>query len=90
MSNAIRVAVDDSGRLLLPEAVREAAGLRPGIPFEVTASQGHIEMKKAASAVRLVRQGRLTVAVADDDLPLTTEQEILKLREDLRNSRAGS
>ncbi len=90
MNSAVKVAVDDVGRLLLPKAVREAAGLRPGVPFEVTASQGHLEMKRAESEVRLVRQGRLTVAVAEDDLPPVTEREILELREELRNSRAGS
>lgn len=90
MSSVVKVAVDDSGRLTLPESVREAAGLRPGISFEVSASQGHIEMNRAESEVRLVRQGRLTVAVAEDDTPPLTEQEILELRQDLLSARAES
>ena len=86
----MKVAIDDAGRLLLPKAVRDAAGLRPGVPFEVTASQGRIELKRTDSEVRLVRQGRLTVAVAKDDLPPISEREILALREGLHDSRAGS
>ncbi len=78
------------GRLMLPKAVREAAGLRPGAPLKVTASKGHTELKRVDSEVRLVRQGRLTVAVAEDDLPPIKEREILALREELLDSRAGS
>ncbi len=76
MHSTVRVAIDDTGRLLLPKAVREAAGLRPGSPLEVTASQGHIELKRIDSEVRLIRQGRLTVAVAEDDLPPMADGEI--------------
>jgi AbrB family looped-hinge helix DNA binding protein len=57
MSRAVTVSVDAAGRLLLPRAIREKAGLKPGILFEVVATEGHIEMKPASQGVRLVREG---------------------------------
>ena len=90
MSQAITVSVDSAGRLLLPEAIREEAGLSPGVPVEVTVTRGHIEMKPAVTGeVRLVRRGRLTVAVAEDDLPLLTEREVLSIREELPSERVS-
>ncbi len=88
MNRVITVSVDAAGRLLLPKVIRDKAGLIPGVPFEVTASEGRIEMKPAMSGVRILRKGRLTVAGAEDDLPLLSEQEVLALREELRNSRS--
>ncbi len=90
MSSVITVSVDSAGRLLLPKAIREKAGLNPGVPFEVSATKGHIEMKPAKPTVRLARQGRLTVAVAEDELAPMTEQEVLEIRQELRGSRFES
>lgn len=90
MSRAVTVSVDAAGRLFLPRAIREKAGLKPGILFEVVATEGHIEMKPASQGVRLVREGRLMVAVADAPLPPLTEREVLTIRADLRQSRSES
>ena len=90
MSSVITVSVDSAGRLLLPKAIREKAGLNPGVPFEVSVTKGRIEMKSAETTVRLARKGRLTVAVADDDLAPMTEQDVLEIRRELRNSRFES
>ncbi len=90
MSSVITVSVDSAGRLLLPKAIREKAGLNPGVPFEVSVTKGHIEMKPAQPAVRLARKGQLTVAIAEDDLAPMTEQEVLEIRRELRTSRSES
>ena len=73
----------------LPKTIREKAGLSPGIPFEVIVTEGRIEMKPAAPPVRLVRKGRLTVAVAEESLPPLTEQEVLEIRDNLRSRSEG-
>lgn len=79
--------VDSAGRLLLPKALRERAGLVPGAPVEVTVTEGRIEMKPAEAPIRLVHEGGLTVAVADADSPPLTEAEVTAIREELRTRR---
>jgi AbrB family looped-hinge helix DNA binding protein len=85
----MRTTIDDSGRLLIPEAVRQQAGLQPGIPLDVSWRDGHIEIAPASAAVNLERRGRFLVAVADAvPEPLTVEsiedlrQSILQERDD--------
>ncbi len=63
MSTAIETTIDASGRLVLPKAVREAAGLEPGMRLAITVSDGRVAIEPAPRAVRTVRRGRLTVAV---------------------------
>ncbi len=55
--------MDASGRLVVPKAVREAAGLVAGMPLSIVATEGGIEITPAPRAVRIVDRGRLTVAV---------------------------
>jgi AbrB family looped-hinge helix DNA binding protein len=63
MIAAIETTMDTSGRLVVPKAVREAAGLVAGMPLAITVTEGGIEISPAPRAVRVVRRGRLTVAV---------------------------
>jgi AbrB family looped-hinge helix DNA binding protein len=49
MSEVVTVFVDSAGRLPLPEAIREKAGLHPGDSVELTVTDGHVEMKPAAT-----------------------------------------
>lgn len=69
MNVAIETTMDASGRLVLPKAVREAAGLEAGMPLAITVNEGRIEIEPAPRAVKTVRRGRLTVAVALADRP---------------------
>ncbi len=60
--------------MVIPKAVREAAGLRPGEPLKVTYRDGCIEIEPAAVEVELIQKGKLTVARAVGASPLTHEQ----------------
>jgi DNA-binding transcriptional regulator/RsmH inhibitor MraZ len=33
MTSAVELAIDGSGRLVLPKAIREEAGIEPGVPL---------------------------------------------------------
>jgi len=55
--------MDHAGRLVLPKAIREGAGLVPDTPLSISVDDGRILIEPAPLAVRLVRKGRLTVAV---------------------------
>jgi AbrB family looped-hinge helix DNA binding protein len=70
----MKASIDDAGRMVIPKAVREAAGLRPGEPLEISYRDGRIEIEPAAAEVKLVRKGKLTVARAPGVSPLTHEQ----------------
>src|SRR5947207_1519111 len=59
----MRSTIDSAGRLVIPKDVRREAGLRSGMPVEVIARNGRVEIEPAPLPVRLVKKGRLLVAV---------------------------
>jgi AbrB family looped-hinge helix DNA binding protein len=73
MNPSVKTTMDASGRLVVPKAVREAAGLQAGAPLSITVTATGIEIAPAPRAVRAVRRGRLTVAVPlESGPPLST------------------
>ena len=66
--------MDSAGRLVIPGAIRREAGLKPGAPLEVHWRDGRVEIEPAPLPVKLVRQGRLLVAVPEEKTgPLRAE-----------------
>jgi AbrB family looped-hinge helix DNA binding protein len=88
----MKATIDEAGRVVLPEAIREAAGLSPGMDVEVRLSDGKIEIELEISdetlPVKLVRRpGGLLVAVPLVDVePLTTE-DVQRTLDALREER---
>jgi len=69
-----KATIDKAGRLVIPKAIRDAIGLRPGTVLDVRCTDGRIEIEPEPVPVRLVRRGRLLVAVAEaPEEPLTPE-----------------
>lgn len=62
MGNTIESTIDAAGRLVLPKALREAAGLVAGMPLAIRLTEGGIEIAPAPRAVQTVKRGRLAVA----------------------------
>ena len=58
----MRTTIDKAGRVVIPAAVRERAGLSPGAELEVTNDELGIRLERVASAPRLVKVGRRRVA----------------------------
>lgn len=79
------VTIDAAGRLVVPKALRDAAGLRPGMVLEIRAQGDKIEIQPASSSVRIVQQGPLAVLHHVDTRELLTEETVLTLRSMLRN-----
>ncbi len=70
----MQVTMDHAGRLTVPESIREKAGIRPGVPLDIQVRGGRIEIEPSPQDVRLIRKGRLTVAVpVEPSSPLTAE-----------------
>lgn len=78
----MKVSIDSAGRLVVPKKLREAAGLEPGMPLEIRLHDGRLEIEPEPRKVRLVREGRLLVAVPEEPgEPLTQEMVEETLRE---------
>jgi|HubBroStandDraft_3_1064219.scaffolds.fasta_scaffold2245771_1 AbrB family looped-hinge helix DNA binding protein len=74
--------IDSAGRVVIPKAVREAAGLQPGQDLDVEYRDGAIVVEPAPRKVKLVRKGSLLVAVAPPGTePLTHARTARAIRE---------
>jgi AbrB family looped-hinge helix DNA binding protein len=80
-------AIDSAGRLVIPKAVREAAGLRPGTPLDVRFRDGRIEIEPAPVAIAITHEGGVAVAVAKEPLPVLKAEVVTQTRGDLRAER---
>jgi AbrB family looped-hinge helix DNA binding protein len=82
--NAMKVAIDAAGRILVPKPLREALGLQPGQLLEIRAGEGRLEIEIAPTPMRLEKRGKGVVAVPETDLPALTAEEV---RETLERTR---
>jgi AbrB family looped-hinge helix DNA binding protein len=81
----MRTTIDKAGRVVIPAALRERAGLAPGSELEVTEDELGIRLTRTAAGPRLVKVGRRLVArptVAAPDRPAI---DIAALIEEERN-----
>ena len=69
----MRTTIDDAGRLVIPKALRDRAGLATSQEVEVTERDGVIEIEPAATPMRLVRRRRGVAAVAEAEVPSLTD-----------------
>jgi AbrB family looped-hinge helix DNA binding protein len=77
----MRTSIDNAGRMVIPKPIREAAGLRPGEPLEVTFRDGRIEIEPPASEIKLMRKGKLVVAHLPGATPLKHDEVNRTLQE---------
>ena len=81
----MKTTIDKAGRVVIPAAVRDRAGLVAGTELEVTIEDSQIRLERVAPGPRLVRVGRRLVArptAAPDARP---EVDIAALVEEERN-----
>jgi AbrB family looped-hinge helix DNA binding protein len=66
----MQATMDAAGRLVIPKALSDEAGIRPGVPLEVRYRNGRIEIEVAPLEVTLVEKGNVMVARARDGVPV--------------------
>jgi AbrB family looped-hinge helix DNA binding protein len=72
----MKTTMDRAGRLVLPKAIRREARIEPGAELEIRVRDGRIEIEPAPLEVRLVKRGRLTVAVPSKPVPPLAQDEV--------------
>jgi AbrB family looped-hinge helix DNA binding protein len=80
----MKVAMDTAGRIVVPKALRDALGLKPGQLLEIRAGEGRLEIEVAPTPMRLERRGKGVVAVPESGLPALSAEQV---RETLERTR---
>ena len=81
----MRTTIDKAGRVIIPAAIRDRAGLKPKTELDVTLDDIGIRLVRAAPEPKLVRRGRRLVAkpaTRSEDLP---EVDLAAMVEEERN-----
>lgn len=81
------IAIDSAGRLVIPKAVRDAAGIRPGTPLEVRFRDGRIEIEPAPLEVSVEIRAGVAVASSKEPVPVMSAEIVGATRDRLRDER---
>jgi AbrB family looped-hinge helix DNA binding protein len=80
----MKATIDAAGRIVVPKALRQALGLRPGQPLEIRAGDGRLEIEIAATPMTLEKRGKGLVAVPQSELPPLTAEQVRDTLERVR------
>ena len=80
----MKTTIDAAGRIVVPKALRQALGLKPGQPMEIRAGDGRLEIEIPATPMRLEKRGKGIVAVPQGKLPALSAGEVRETLERLR------
>jgi AbrB family looped-hinge helix DNA binding protein len=84
MNRAIIITIDRAGRVVIPKAIRQEAGLAPGMPLEIGCRDGRVTIEPAAEQVELVTRGRVRVAVKKTGAEPLTNETVRRTRRKIR------
>lgn len=84
MVHSMIATIDAAGRIVVPKALRQALGLKPGQAVEIRAGDGRLEIEIAPTPMRLKKRGRGLVAVPESDLPTLTAEQVRDTLERVR------
>lgn len=81
----MRTTIDRAGRVVIPAALRERAGLTPGAELEVSADELGIRLERVAAPPRLIRAGGRLVARPTAPADARPAVDVAALIEEERN-----
>ena len=86
--DTMKTSIDKAGRIVIPKAIREAAGLTPGMELDIRCEDGRIEIEPAAVPVKLVRRpGGMLVAVPLEPVEPLPHEVLQRTLDELRDER---
>lgn len=80
----MKATLDAAGRIVVPNALREALGLKPGQAPDMRAGDGRLEIEIAATPMKLHKRGKGVVAVPETELPLLAAEQVRETLERVR------
>ena len=81
----MKTTIDKAGRVVIPAAVRERAGLSPGAELEIIVDELGIRLERIAVGPRLVKIGKRLVARPTASAAARPTIDIAALIEEERN-----
>ncbi len=81
----MRSTIDKAGRVVIPAAVRERAGLIPGTELEITLEDSVVHLERVAPGPKLVKMGRRLVARPSVTSEVRPTVDVAALVEEERN-----
>jgi AbrB family looped-hinge helix DNA binding protein len=81
----MKTTIDKAGRVVIPAAIREKAGLAPGTEIEVVVDDLSIRLIRSAPRPRLVREGRRWVVRPTAEANALPDVDLVTLIEEERN-----
>jgi len=81
----MRTTIDKAGRVVVPSAIRDRAGLTPGTELNVTIDEFGVRLERVAPGPRLVKVGRRTVARPTAGTDARPAVDVAALIEEERN-----
>jgi AbrB family looped-hinge helix DNA binding protein len=82
--NAMKITLDAAGRIVVPKALRQTLGLKPGQALDIRAGDDRLEIEIAATPMQLKKRGKDVVAVPDTKLPSLSAEQVRDTLERVR------
>lgn len=80
----MKTTLDAAGRIVVPKALRQTLGLKPGQALDIRAGDGRLEIEIAATPMQLKKRGKGVVAVPDTKLPALSAEQVRDTLERVR------
>jgi AbrB family looped-hinge helix DNA binding protein len=85
----MKTTMDRAGRIVIPKAIREQAGLHAGAPIEIRVEDDEVVLTPAGSPQRLERRGRYVTIVRQDAQGTIDDEVVEAVREEIWRERAS-
>ncbi len=72
----MRTTIDRAGRIVIPKALREAAGLQAGAEVDLSFRDGYIEIEPVARSMRVVERQGGALIEAEGEMPALTAADV--------------
>ena len=85
MSPTLQISIDAAGRLVVPEELREKAGIQPGMRLDIRWNEGRLEIEPSPRRLRLETRGSFLVAVPQEPSEALTADLVREVADEIRS-----